>query len=441
MVKLKMESSYCLTEDILNWLRESHSLGVFTTDKNLNIQSMNEWLKSRCQLSPEEFIDRYLFEIFPEITSRKLYDYYNQALKGQIAILTSQSIAYLIELPSYFEGYNNMQQNVIIAPLLDWDRVVGTITIIDDVTSTHLLSRNDNLFTKESDLTAEDEWQLTFDSVSDLIAIVDKDYRLRRINKALADCIGIKAEDAVGKFCYQLLHRSTSPPFFCPHSLLLNDGLAHSSNFYEESIKKYLKVSVIPHYDANKNFLCSVHIASDISEKLRTEQLLKTQSITDELTGLYNRSGFITLTKQLLNTSNRLSCQMLVLLMDLNGMKFINEIFGHLEGDHALRGAATILRNTFRESDIIARYGGDEFIVSAMQTGDADHHKIIERLNKKVELFNSQIKKVYQLSFSIGAAIYNPSNPVSLEELISQAYTLIYKDKHKGKLNNNDEDA
>lgn len=428
-----MESSYCLTADILNWLSESHSLGVFTTDRHLNIKTVNEWLKSRSQLKPEEFTDRYLFEVFPEIANRKLYDYYNQAMKGQMAILTHQTIKYLIELPSLFEGFNYMQQNVIIAPLLDWDRVVGTITIIDDVTSKCLLPQNEKPLVEDKDLPGKDEWQATFDSVTDLIAIIDKDYKVKRINKAMADCLGLKPKDAVGKHCYQLFHRTTSSPFFCPYSELLKNGQPHSSDFYEENLKKYLNVTVIPYYDDNKNFLYSVHIARDISEKLRKEQLLKIQSITDELTGLYNRKGFITLTKQLMSTSNRLSNCMLLFLLDLNGMKFINEIFGHLEGDQALRGAATILRNTFRETDIIARYGGDEFIVSAMLTGNTDHNKIIERLKRKTDLFNAQITKIYQLSFSIGVAIYDPHNPLPLEELISQAKSLMYENMYKSK--------
>lgn len=432
-----MESSYCLTDDILNWMKESRSLGVFTTDEGLNIKSINEWLQTRSQCNPDEVKDRYLFEVYPEILSRQLHVYYDQAIQGQMSILSRHSIEYLIQLPSSFEDYSHMQQNAIIAPLLDWNKVVGTITIIDDVTSKHLMPYKRKLLIKD-ELCAQDEWQLTFDAVPDLIAIIDKDHRIKRINKSIADSLGIKPEDAIGKFCYQLVHRTTAPPFFCPHNKLLSDGEPHSSDFYEETLKKYLNVTVIPCFDSEKNLISSIHIARDISEQLRNEQLLKNLSITDELTGLYNRKGFMTLTKQMMNTSNRLSYRMLIFFMDLNGMKFINEIFGHLEGDHALRGAATILRNTFRETDVIARYGGDEFIVSAMLTGDADYNKIIERLDKKVNLFNAQISKIYKLSFSIGVAIYDPNRPVSLEDLISLADALMREVKYKTKLRDED---
>lgn len=427
--------SYCLTEDILRWLKESRSLGVFTTDRKLNIKSVNEWLTARLQLNSDEIIDRYLLEVFPEISSRQLDNYYNQAIQGKKAILTRQTIEYLIQLPSQFEDYKYMQQNVFIAPLIDWDKVVGTITIIDDVTSKHLSCRKEKL-DRALDLSSSDEWQLTFDALPDLIAIIDKDHRLVRINKAMADSLGIKPEEAIGKHCYEIVHRTTLPPFFCPHSTLMNDGQSHSSDFYEETLKRYFNLTVVPHYDDSKNLLSSIHILKDISERVRTEQLLKNVSIIDELTGLYNRRGFMTLTKQLINTSNRLSYRLLILLMDLNGMKFINEIFGHIEGDNALRGAATILRNTFRETDIIARYGSDKFIVSAMQTGDFDYMKIIDRVNKKVNLFNAQINKIYKLSFSIGVAVYDPNNPISLEELISKADALMHEVKHKGKLKN-----
>lgn len=430
-----MESPYFLTEDMLNWLRQSPSLGVFVTDKNLNIKSMNEWLRSRSQLTTQDFIDKHLFDVYPEIVSRKLYDHYNQAIQGQISVLSCQSIEYLIRLPSRFEDYKYMQQNILIAPLIDWDKISGTITIIDDVTCKYLSDIDEKNFL-EGDLYSQDEWQLTFDSVPDLIAIIDKDYKLKRINRAMAKSLGIKAGDAVGRYCYQLFHRTKAPPSFCPHRALLSDGQPHSSDYYEETLKKYLKVTVIPCYDSSRNFLYSVHIVRDISEKLRMEQLLRNLSITDDLTGLYNRKGFMTLTEQLIGTSNRLSYRVLILFMNLNGMKFINEIFGHLEGDHALRGAATILRSTFRETDIIARYGGDEFIVSAMQTGKADSSNIIDRLNKKSDVFNAQTNKIYKLSFTTGVAVYDPNEPVSLEELIAQAKNCMYEAKFMARFKN-----
>jgi diguanylate cyclase (GGDEF)-like protein/PAS domain S-box-containing protein len=432
-----MESTYCLTEDILNWLKESRSLGVFTTDKRLNIKSMNEWLQTRSQFNPEEFAGRYLFEVYPEIVNRKLYDYYNQTLQGQMMILSHDTIEYLVQLPSHFAGYKYMQQNVLIAPLIDMDKIAGTITIIDDVTRKNLISHDEKLFDKD-ELPVIDEWQLTFDAIPDLIAIIDKEHRVKRINKAMADALGIKPEDAIGKHCYKIVHNTTSPPFFCPHTSLLIDKQSHSSEFYEQNLKKYLSVTVIPYYDADKNLSSSIHIARDISERVRTEQLLKNLSFTDGLTGLYNRRGFITLTKQLINTSSRLSCRMLLLFVDVNGMKLINDIFGHLEGDHALRSAAKILKGTFRETDVIGRYGGDEFIVSAMLTGDLHHDTIMDRLNHKVNVYNTLINKTYKLSFSIGIAVYDPNNPATLEELISQSDAAMYQAKYRSRRKDTD---
>lgn len=127
-----------------------------------------------------------------------------------------------------------------------------------------------------------------------------------------------------------------------------------------------------------------------------------------------------------------------MLFIDLNDMKYINDTFGHLEGDRALRDAANILRNTFRESDIIGRYGGDEFVVSALQTGYIESDTINKRLNENIELHNLEAKRSYNISLSIGIALYDPTAPTSLEDLISQADNMMYENKykHKRKINN-----
>ena len=85
-------------------------------------------------------------------------------------------------------------------------------------------------------------------------------------------------------------------------------------------------------------------------------------SLHDELTGLYNRRGFITLAEQQLKIADRMKTSILLLFGDLDGMKFINDTFGHQEGNQALIDTTNILKDTFRGSDILARVGGDEFL-------------------------------------------------------------------------------
>jgi two-component system, cell cycle response regulator len=152
-------------------------------------------------------------------------------------------------------------------------------------------------------------------------------------------------------------------------------------------------------------------------------------SLRDELTGLYNRRGFFTLSEHLLKTALRQQKGFFMLYGDLDGMKGINDIFGHQQGDWALINIANILKETFRNADIIARLGGDEFVVIPIDT-TADHiDAVLNRLAKAIENDNAKGKRAYQLSFSVGTAYFDPHSPCSVDELLSQSDKSMYQQK------------
>ncbi len=176
----------------------------------------------------------------------------------------------------------------------------------------------------------------------------------------------------------------------------------------------------------------SVKASKSISERERMEKKLYTLSITDELTGISNRRGFFTLAKQQFKIANRTKRKMLLFLVDLDGLKSINDILGHNEGDQALIGTADILKKSFRESDIVARIGGDEFAVLAMETIEVT----AVRLNSNLDAYNSKSNKSYNLSLSTGMVRYDPEHPSSIDEMFSRADKLLYEQKKKKKKKN-----
>jgi diguanylate cyclase (GGDEF)-like protein/PAS domain S-box-containing protein len=168
----------------------------------------------------------------------------------------------------------------------------------------------------------------------------------------------------------------------------------------------------------------------DITDRKQLEEALKTLSITDELTGLYNRRGFLVLCRQQLKLADRAKKDMLLFFADLNKMKQINDTLGHQEGDKALAEVAAILKEAFRESDIIGRMGGDEFAVLAIGTNDETKKVLMKRLCTVLETYNRPEKK-YQLKLSVGVAHFDPEKPSTLDELMSQADALMYEEKRK----------
>jgi len=154
-------------------------------------------------------------------------------------------------------------------------------------------------------------------------------------------------------------------------------------------------------------------------------------ALSDELTGLYNRRGFLALAERQLKLGRRSGRAILVFFADVDGLKQINDKFGHKEGDLALVHAAQVLEKTFRDSDIVARFGGDEFAVLALEVSGHSESTIRARLEQNLHELNAQQSR-YTLSISLGAMRFDPrspKSPASIEQLMIQADEAMYQEK------------
>jgi diguanylate cyclase (GGDEF)-like protein len=168
-------------------------------------------------------------------------------------------------------------------------------------------------------------------------------------------------------------------------------------------------------------------------EKIKeSEEKFRALSLYDELTNLHNRRGFALLVEQQFKIANRTKKGMLLVYVDVDNMKWINDNLGHKEGDEALLFSANILRMHVRKADILARIGGDEFVAIMNDAADDLPGILCERLEASLQNHNTERKQRYTLSFSIGFAFYDPASPCSIEELLDQADRNMYRNK-KGK--------
>ena len=167
----------------------------------------------------------------------------------------------------------------------------------------------------------------------------------------------------------------------------------------------------------------------DITERKRAEAALQSLSLVDELTGLYNRRGFLAVTEQHLAAIRRNKKMPVILYADLDGLKVINDSLGHHEGDRALVKAAEIFRETFRSSDIIARIGGDEFVVLAAIGPEESAEFLTNRLQEKFKDASAQWNHSYDLSVSVGLAHFDDDEGHSIEELMALADRAMYENK------------
>jgi len=167
----------------------------------------------------------------------------------------------------------------------------------------------------------------------------------------------------------------------------------------------------------------------DITERKRMEAELFAMSITDPLTGLYNRRGFIALAEQQLKLAKRSKKSLLLFFCDLDDLKTINDTLGHEEGDKALIEVAVIFKESFRDSDIIARIGGDEFALLAIGTDGINPEYLTGRLLDNIKIHNARDNRRYRISVSIGLSSYDPEKPCTIDDLMARADRLMYKQK------------
>lgn len=174
----------------------------------------------------------------------------------------------------------------------------------------------------------------------------------------------------------------------------------------------------------------------DVTSRVRNRQKLISETFVDELTGLYNRRGLNSLGEQALHLAQRENRDLLLAFIDLDGMKLINDSFGHKAGDKAITDVAYLLRQTFRKSDILVRLGGDEFAVIAQGKTHQDSDRIRRRLAEATDDLNRNQPTSYKLSLSVGFAHYDNVAKPTLMELIEQADADMYVQKRAKKNHN-----
>ena len=166
-----------------------------------------------------------------------------------------------------------------------------------------------------------------------------------------------------------------------------------------------------------------------VSELEKANERLRNLSLTDNLTGLNNRRGFMILATGLLKFARRVAYSVCLLYIDLDSLKYINDTFGHTAGDAAILGFSRILVDTFRDSDVIGRMGGDEFVAMIADATEGDLASIQERLQSNIDEYNLQAAPGHAMAFSLGVIRVEPQSTITMEELLAQADAAMYKHK------------
>ncbi len=280
----------------------------------------------------------------------------------------------------------------------------------------------------------EERFKLMIENVLDLITILDVDGSMKYVSPSHRRILGYEDEELLGRRVFDFVHPEDFPRVFD----IFAQGLQNADRLYSAEFRVrhkdgyWLTIESIGKLCPPEMGGLGVVVNSrDVTERKKMEERLRSLSITDDLTGLYNRRGFLTFADHHIKAAERRKEQSLLILIDVDGLKQINDAFGHNIGDQALIDTATVIKQTFRNSDVTARVSGDEFVALTSDTDGKGAESIKKRLYENVDAHNAKGMRPYKLSMSLGIATHNPSTSGSIDRLLLKADELMYAEKNK----------
>jgi len=278
---------------------------------------------------------------------------------------------------------------------------------------------------------------------NDGVMLIDEKGIIREWNPALYQITGISESEALGRFIWDIQsqifsrdsEKNTQGAALRAKILayLQKGDLLDPNNPIEYSIRtRDNKIKILQELEFPIKTKVGYSLGSvirDVTDFTKVEEALSEIALVDELTGLYNRRGFKLLADQKLIRIMGQGQIPILVFVDLDKMKNINDRFGHDNGDLALQTTANILRESFRDEDIIGRWGGDEFVAMVSIKKEKDTEIIKTRIQQYQEFHNENDGYAFNLSLSVGFAIANLKKTHDLEVLIEEADGQMYREK------------
>ncbi len=282
----------------------------------------------------------------------------------------------------------------------------------------------------EEALRASDQYARSIIASSlDMIITTDTERGIVEFNQAAQDAFGYTQQEVMGKNI-RMLYDDSRESESIRRSMSDEDRFGGEVLFRRKNGERFVSLlSAALLRDPKGSVIGTVRVARDITERKQEEEQLRYLSIHDALTGLYNRAF---LEKEMLKIESDRRYPVSMIMADVNHLKVTNDTLGHAAGDMLLRRAAVILQGTFRSIDIVARIGGDEFVVLMPFTDVASAGLALQRLRDHLAGDN-QMSPVPALSLSFGVATAEHS--MLLPELLKQADMRMYEDKRKADAN------
>jgi len=398
------------TERRLSFMLESVPVNLWSTDARLNITFSQGAGLNLIGTTGSDQVGMTLYEVL------KTRDPGFTPLAAHLRALQGELVRYEVD-------WRGRSFETRVEPLRSADgHISGTVGIAIDITdrkTLHDALQKQNVY-----------FASLFEGAPEAIAILDRHDHIMRINGQFTSLFGYTEEEAVGASINDLIvpkELAQEGESLCTSVLAGESVRGESPRRHKDGHSFWVSISATRFAAADEPGRVYA-MYQDISARKRAEVEMKALLLVDELTALPNRRAFITLSEQALKLAMRMERDVLMIFIDVDHLKYINDTYGHLAGDRALIDTARVLKESCREADIIARLGGDEFV--ALMTVDSDQTAdlVCERIQARVETHNLETPSAYPLSLSVGAT-RTKAEGTMLADLLAKADTALYEQK------------
>lgn len=411
--KRLMQEELRMNEEAYRSIIDHSGVGYFEVDLAGNLVKFNSTVSEKLGYSPEELEGMNNRDLSDSRNAKRVYEAFHQVY------LTGQPHSFF-DWELITKDGRRLVVETAVALVRDKDgNKVGFRSIVQDVTKRKQAEQALKI--------SEEKYRAIFEGSGAASIIIDVDTTIVMANREFSKLAGYSRQELEGKKKWTefVSEKDLQRMVNYHYQRRASEGAAPVQYEFEFVRRNGERRFVLVTVSVMPNSKLSIASILDFTERRRMEEELKTLSLHDSMTGLFNRHYF---EEELKRHNDGRHHPVGIVVCDVDGLKQVNDNYGHKAGDEVIKTAAKVLKAAFRESDMVARIGGDEFAVLLPKSEQSTVQQVVERLRGCVAAHNAGQPR-FLLSISIGYAVSDPQSTSDLDLVLREADNNMYKDK------------